>query len=132
MKNLPWHECVTRYDRPHTFHYADPPCWQTEGCGVDLDWGEYERLAEMMRTCMDKVMFSINDHPDIRAIFAKFQTHELEIKYSNGNQAQGAACPSRELVVTNWDASNAEVLFQRFRRCQMSRALTRFGYTVAT
>lgn len=25
IENLPWHKCLTKYDRPHTFFFADPP-----------------------------------------------------------------------------------------------------------
>ncbi|MDK4531255.1 DNA adenine methylase, partial [Kingella kingae] len=28
IENEPWQRCVKRYDRPHTFFYADPPYWQ--------------------------------------------------------------------------------------------------------
>ncbi|MDB5802252.1 MAG: methyl-directed repair adenine methylase [Rhodocyclales bacterium] len=33
IENLAWHDCLDRYDRPHTFFYADPPYWETEGAG---------------------------------------------------------------------------------------------------
>ena len=36
VENLPWLDCAERYDRAHTFHYMDPPCWQTAGYGVDF------------------------------------------------------------------------------------------------
>lgn len=111
VEHLPWHECLLKYDRPHTFFYADPPYWQTEGYGVPFEWSEYERLADLMASCKGKVMFSINDHPDIRREFRAFQMHDLEIKYSNGNQAAGAPKTSRELVVTNWDVSLEGGLF---------------------
>ncbi len=34
IEHLPWHKCVRRYDRPHTFTFCDPPYWQVEGYGV--------------------------------------------------------------------------------------------------
>jgi len=34
-KSVPF-PCPERYDRPHTFHYMDPPYWQTAGYGVDF------------------------------------------------------------------------------------------------
>lgn len=61
--------CAERYDRPHTFHYMDPPYWQTAGYGVDFPFENYERMAEFMRRCKGKVMVSINDHADIRRVF---------------------------------------------------------------
>lgn len=111
VEHLPWDECLRRYDRPHTFFYADPPYWETEGYGVDFGWDQYERLADLMASCAGKVMFSINDHPDIRRLFSQFHQLGLDIKYSNGNQATGAPKTSRELVIMNWDPATSGQLF---------------------
>ena len=102
VENQPWHECLARYDRPHTFFYADPPYWETEGYGVPFPWEQYEQLAKAMRTCKGKVMLSINDHPDIRACFDGLTMHELGIKYSVANN-QGKPKESGELVITNYE-----------------------------
>ena len=51
VENLPWLECAERYDRAHTFHYMDPPYWQTVGYGVDFPFENYERMADFMRRC---------------------------------------------------------------------------------
>lgn len=72
VENLPWLECAERYDRVHTFHYMDPPYWQTEGYGVDFPFENYEQMAQFMRRCKGKVMISLNDHPDIRRVFKGF------------------------------------------------------------
>lgn len=101
VENLSWLECLKKYDRQHTFFYADPPYWQTEGYGVPFEWEQYELLAEAMRTCKGKMMISINDHPDIRACFAEFHMEELGIKYSVAN-THGAPETSKELVIMNW------------------------------
>lgn len=102
VENLPWHECMTRYDRPHTFFYCDPPYWQTEGYGVPFPFEEYERMAAMMRSCKGRVMLSINDHPDIRRVFDGFPMLGLGIRYSVNNTSGGSS-ESRELVITNWE-----------------------------
>ncbi|MEG7202738.1 DNA adenine methylase [Pseudomonas aeruginosa] len=103
VENLPWLECAERYDREHTFQYMDPPYWQTEGYGVDFPFAEYERMADFMRRCKGKVMVSINDHPDIRRVFAGFHMEHLDIRYSNTNQRQGTAEVTGELVIMNWE-----------------------------
>ncbi len=102
VENLPWANCMERYDRPHTFFYCDPPYWQTEGYGVPFPFDEYERMAAIMRSCKGKVMVSINDHPDIRRAFDGFPMLGLNIKYSVNN-ASGGPSTSRELVITNWE-----------------------------
>ena len=55
-------------------------------------------------------MVSINDHPDIRAVFNGLHMLELDIKYSVAN-AHGAPQTSQELVVTNWDCAAIDGLF---------------------
>ena len=50
VENLPWYDCLARYDRTHTFFYADPPYWETEGYGVPFPWEQYELLAGAMRS----------------------------------------------------------------------------------
>ena len=109
VENLSWADCVKRYDRPHTFFYMDPPYWQTEGYGVPFEFAEYERMAEVMRTCKGKVMVSINDHPDIRQAFKDFHIMELNIKYAVANvEAQQT---SKELVILNWQPDALGSLF---------------------
>jgi DNA adenine methylase len=112
IENLAWHECLERYDRPHTFFFADPPYWETEGYGVAFGWDQYERLAHAMGTCKGKVMLTLNDHPDVRELFtsAGFRVLDTEIKYSVAN-AHGAPATSRELIILNYEEAPAGSLF---------------------
>lgn len=110
VENLPWQECMRRYDRSHTFFYLDPPYWQTEGYGVPFEFDQYEQMATIMRASKGKVMVSINDHPDIRRAFDGLPMLELGIKYSVGNN-QSIPQESRELVITNWEPSDLGELF---------------------
>ena len=83
IENLPWEQCVQRYDRPHSFFYMDPPYWDVSAdYGVPFDWSHYERLAQAMRTMQGKAMLSINDHPDIRKAFGGLQMHEFPLTYT--------------------------------------------------
>jgi DNA adenine methylase len=111
VENLGWLECAERYDRPHTFHYMDPPYWQTAGYGVDFSFENYERMAEFMRRCKGKVMVSINDHPDIRRVFDGFHFEAVDIRYSTTNQRQGSAAVSGELIIMNWEPAALGGLF---------------------
>ncbi|MDK4554396.1 DNA adenine methylase [Kingella kingae] len=101
IENEPWQRCVKRYDRPHTFFYADPPYWQVTGYERVFDWTEYEQLAQTMRTMQGKMMLSINDHPDIRALFAEFNITELQLAYSVGRKAE-SRIQRGELVICNY------------------------------
>lgn len=99
IENLPWHECVARYDRPHTLLYCDPPYWQTEGYGVDFPIGEYERMAELARTIQGTMIISVNDHPDMRRIFTGLEMRSVPITYTVGG---GEGVERQELVIGTW------------------------------
>jgi DNA adenine methylase len=101
VEKLPWQACLKKYDRPHTFFYADPPYFETEGYGVEFGLEQYEEMAALMGSCAGKVMVSINDHPKMREVFARFNLKSLDIKYSVGNN-HGPAQSSKELIFTNW------------------------------
>ncbi len=108
IENLSWSDCLTRYDRPHTFFYADPPYWETEGYGVEFGWEQYERLCHAMGTCKGKFMLSINDHPAIRELFSAFHMEFLPIKYSMANK-HGTPPTSGELVIMNYKPSDGDL-----------------------
>jgi DNA adenine methylase len=109
IENLPWRDCVERYDRPHTFFYMDPPYWETEGYGVPFPFQEYIDMASLMRSMKGKAMVSINDHPEIRTAFDGLHMLEIDIAYTLAKGAPSAR--SGELVITNWDAGSSGGLF---------------------
>lgn len=101
VEHLAWDACLEKYDRPHTFFYADPPYWQLAGYGVDFGIEQYEKLADLMSNCQGKIMLSINDHPDIRAIYKQFNINETEISYTVGRVSQSRS-KKKELIITNY------------------------------
>lgn len=111
IENLPRLECAERYDRAHTFRYMDPPYWQTNGYGVEFEFSNYGRMAQLMKRCKGKVMVSINDHPDIRRVFEGFHFETLGIRYSTVNSRQTCPQVSKELVVLNWKPEVMRGLF---------------------
>lgn len=87
IEHLSWEKVVDKYDRPHTLHYLDPPYWQTEGYGVEFGWEHYERMADFALNAKGMVVISINDHPDIRRVFADLHLDTRAIKYTVGGGA---------------------------------------------
>lgn len=103
IENLPWLECVQRYDRAHTFFYLDPPYWQTEGYGVPFEFEQYQIMADTLRNLKGKAIVSLNDHPDIRAVFHGFDIETVRLEYTvGGTQGRGERS---ELVIFSWDRS---------------------------
>lgn len=97
IEHLPWRECVERYDRPHTLFFADPPYWRTQGYGTPFTWSEYEQLAEAMRGLQGRMILTINDHPDVRRLFAEFPAKIASINYTVGGGAKAKS--ARELII---------------------------------
>ena len=101
IENLDWYKCMERYDRPHTLFYLDPPYWETAGYGVAFEFEQYEKMAELMGRLKGKAILSLNDHPDIRRVFAAFQMDTTGIQYNVGGG--GNAVERKELIIYSWD-----------------------------
>lgn len=102
IENLSWVDCLKRYDRPHTFFYADPPYWKLTGYNVEFEIDQYELLADHMRTCQGKIMVSLNDHEEMREVFKDFKIQNLNIKYSIGRTDTSKSKQSSEIVIMNY------------------------------
>ena len=63
---------------------CDPPYFGTTGYGMVFDMAQYIKMAEIARTMKGKMMVSVNDIPEMRAIFADFHIESIAIKYSRG------------------------------------------------
>lgn len=100
IEHLAWDACVARYDRPHTLAYLDPPYWETEGYGVDFGFEHYVRMAELARSIKGTMIISINDHPEIRRVFAGLPMQAIPITYTVGGG--DASAERMELVIGNW------------------------------
>lgn len=96
LENLCWQKCIEKYDREHTLFYCDPPYWQVAGYGVPFEWEQYQALAQHSKTIQGQMVISINDHPDIRKLFAHMNVLEIDHSYSVGGGKNKTAC--KELV----------------------------------
>ncbi|MFZ5539464.1 MAG: DNA adenine methylase [Pseudomonadota bacterium] len=96
VEQLPWQECLSRYDAPHTLFFLDPPYWQTEGYGAPFGWEQYEQLAEAMAHLQGAAILTINDHPDMRRLFDRFDGRTVPIRYTIGGR--GRAAPRQERI----------------------------------
>lgn len=100
IEHLSWEKVIERYDRPHTLFYCDPPYWQTEGYGVEFGWEHYVRMAELAKSIEGTMIISINDHPDIRELFADLPVVEVDYAYTVGGAANKTECV--ELIYGTW------------------------------
>lgn len=99
IENLPYQDFIPRYDRPGTLFFCDPPYWGSEsdyGKGV-FGREDFVRLAALLRGIAGRFVLTINDVPEIRAIFAGFTMEEVEVTYTIGSTDAKRA---RELIIT--------------------------------
>ena len=80
--------------------YLDPPY---HGCEGDYGPGmfaraDFERLAEALAALRGRFILSLNDTPEVRATFARFNLEAVRTHY--GIAGAGMA-PAREVIITS-------------------------------
>lgn len=100
IERLDWSAFLARYDRPGTLFYLDPPYFGSEDdYGRDLfDRGQFEAMADQLRGIRGRFILSLNDHPEVRRIFAGFHFQEEQLRYSISG---GAGTEAREVIITS-------------------------------
>jgi DNA adenine methylase len=81
--------------------YLDPPYRGTQGYGFEFGIDQYARMAELMRAMKGKAVLSVNDHPEMRRVFAGFDTQRVGICYTIGSP-QNKRRETGELIIRSW------------------------------
>ncbi|RST30176.1 DNA adenine methylase [Sphingomonas ginkgonis] len=91
VERLPFGDFISRYDRPGTLFYLDPPYWGCEeDYGSAFERADFERLAEQLARISGHFILSINDTPGAREVFGRFSIDEVETSYTIGTRSAGA------------------------------------------
>ncbi|MDP1655730.1 MAG: DNA adenine methylase [Hylemonella sp.] len=101
VEHLSWANCLTKYDRPHSLFYMDPPYWGTEGYGVEFGLEQYDQMASLMGSMKGKAVVSVNDIPEMRKAFKGHYIKRVNITYTVGASGQGRE-PKGELIICNF------------------------------
>lgn len=90
IERLSYAELLRRYDRLGMLFYLDPPYWGGERDYGDGVWvrDDFARLAEQLRGLKGHWLLSINDRPEVRALFAWAAVEAVETTYHISGQAQ--------------------------------------------
>ena len=64
---------------------------------------------ELMSSATGRFVVSINDHPQIREVFAGFDLVPVQLDYTIGG-GQGRGKKFGELIIKSWDDSQASLL----------------------
>jgi DNA adenine methylase len=101
IENLPYGEILKRYDRKYSLFYLDPPYYDNEddyGKGI-FSKADFSFLSEILAKIEGKFILSINDVPDIRQIFSRFDIIPVTTHYTLG---KGKKTTANELVIKNF------------------------------
>lgn len=99
IEHLDWLEFIGRYDRPKTLFYLDPPYFGSEGdYGRDLfSRDQFALLADTLAGIQGRFILSINDVPQIRELFGRFDLQPVSLNYTISG---GAGRPAKELIIS--------------------------------
>lgn len=101
---LPYADFITRYDRPETLFYLDPPYWGSEDYyGKEVfTRDDFKQLAGILSGIKGRFILSLNDTEGVRETFADFNIEAVETRYSlNGAKPKATG----EVVITNYSAT---------------------------
>ena len=82
LENTPSSDVIERYDRPYTFFYLDPPYYGIKGYRLNFEPKDFEEPAQALAGVKGKFLMSLNDHKEIRRIFAAFKIEPVSLRYS--------------------------------------------------
>ncbi len=105
VDNRPYGDCIKRFDRPTTFFYVDPPYYDCEEYyGKNMfAKADFERLRDLLSDAKGKWIVSINDVPEIRALFRGFEIKPVATNYS---VSAGKRQAVTELLIANFKMPN--------------------------
>jgi DNA adenine methylase len=83
LECLSYEQILTRYDRPTTCFYLDPPYVARRLYGLNFRDEDFSTLALRLRALQGRFLLSINDHPISRAAFAEFYCRPVSLSYTS-------------------------------------------------
>ena len=84
------------------FFFLDPPYCNIPGYNHDFAEQDFIDLKEILRNIKGKFLMTINDTPEIRALFGCFSIEETTLKYSCCSSAKARAKLRTELLICNY------------------------------
>ena len=102
IENAGYKKVLTRFDRPSTFFYLDPPYYRCEddyGKGI-FAREDFPRLREILAGLKGKFILSLNDTPEVRDLYKDFRTLSVRTSYSaTGKGSKGGIS---EVLIMNF------------------------------
>lgn len=94
----PYEEVLARYDRQSTFFYLDPPYYRRDLYKYNFSENDFEVLASRLQGITGRFLLSLNDTPQVRSIFSRFELLPAELAYTAQRRP---VARYRELLIRN-------------------------------
>jgi DNA adenine methylase len=101
IESLDFRDLIPRYDREHTLFFLDPPYWKINCYEHNFVEQDFYDLANVLAAIKGKFLMTINDTPEVRDIFKRFQIEEVELKYSMSRKKGSRSQLRTELLIGN-------------------------------
>jgi len=79
---LPYEQILERYDRKTTLFYLDPPYFDRKLYRFNFADSDFVQLEERLRRVKGKFLLSLNDCPEVRRIFHRFEIRKESLAYT--------------------------------------------------
>jgi len=96
---LPYEKVLAKYDSPETCFFADPPYYGVRHYKFNFEPDDFRILAERLGRVEGKFVLSLNDVPQVRALFKEFRIRGIEMPYT---AQKVAGRRFREVLITNF------------------------------
>lgn len=95
----PYGEILERFDRPTTLFYLDPPYWGRTLYRHNFKEADFRELADRLKSIRGAFVLSLNDVPEVRALFSRFHIQGVDLHYTS---QKAAGRRYREVLITNF------------------------------
>src|SRR5262249_26846910 len=82
IENTPHQKILRRYDRTTTLFYLDPPYFDRRLYKFNLSNEDFETLSTRLSKLKGRFILSLNDVPEVRRTFSKFEVTTISLAYS--------------------------------------------------
>jgi DNA adenine methylase len=96
---LPYEKVLARFDRPDTLFYLDPPYFGRHLYRHNLGPEDFTAMVERLAQLRGKFVLSLNDVPEVRALFRQFDIQGVELAYT---AQKVAGRRYREVIIKNF------------------------------
>lgn len=87
------------------FYFLDPPYYEVRGLykHSEMNWNRFKGFLLTINDANSKFLLTINDTPETREMFSRWNMYKEEWKYTSQNAKGGIIKMGKELFVTNYE-----------------------------